>query len=195
MKICNNFYSGSCFKNECEIFKDYLEIGDFIISGFSYGAIKAFNQALESKARVDKLQLFSPAFFQTKDEKFKRMQLMFFKKDEDAYIKNFLENLKDKSTKSIENFFKKGSFKELDELLNFKWNKEDLEELIKKGIKIAEDIAVLMVEKYKMAKDSKDIIFNAKESLKLEFSQNIEKINKLKDIMLKNEVITLDDLQ
>ncbi len=34
--ICNNFYSGFCFKNECEIFKDYLEIGDFIISGFSY---------------------------------------------------------------------------------------------------------------------------------------------------------------
>ena len=52
-----------------------------------------------------------------------------------------------------------------------------------------------MVEKYKMAKDSKDIIFNAQESLKLEFSQNIEKINRLKDIMLKNEVITLDDLQ
>ena len=46
-----------------------------------------------------------------------------------------------------------------------------------------------------MAKDSKDIIFNAKESLKLEFSQNIDKINNLKDIMLKNEVITLDDLQ
>ena len=136
MKICNNFHSGFCFKNECEIFKDYLEIGDFIISGFSYGAIKAFNQALESKTRVDKLQLFSPAFFQTKDEKFKRMQLMFFKKDEDAYIKNFLENLKDKSTKSIENFFKKGSFEELNELLNFKWSKEDLEELIKKGIKI-----------------------------------------------------------
>ena len=61
---------------------------------------------------------------------------MFFKKDEDAYIKNFLENLKDKSTKSIENFFKKGSFQELNELLNFKWIKEDLEELIKKGIKI-----------------------------------------------------------
>ena len=62
-------------------------------------------------------------------------------------------------------------------------------------IKRAEDIAVLMVEKYKMAKDSKDIIFDAQESLKLEFSQNIEKINRLKDIMLKNEVITLDDLQ
>ena len=82
--ICNNFYSGFCFKNECEIFKDYLEIGDFIISGFSYGAIKAFKQALESKTRVDKLQLFSPAFFQTKDEKFKSssnsLKLPFLKK-------------------------------------------------------------------------------------------------------------------
>ena len=133
---CNNFFSGFCFSSESELFFDYLEEGEFIVSGFSYGAIKAFKQALESKTRLDKLQLFSPAFFQTKDEKFKRMQLMFFKKDEDAYIKNFLENLKDKSTNSIENFFKKGSFKELEELLNFKWSKEDLEELIKKGIKI-----------------------------------------------------------
>ena len=136
MKICNNFHSGFCFKNECELFKDYLEIGDFIISGFSYGAIKAFLHVKNSEKRVDKLQLFSPAFFQTKDEKFKRMQLMFFKKDEDAYTKNFLENVKNKSTKSIEHFFKKGSFQELNELLNFKWSKEDLEELIKKGIKI-----------------------------------------------------------
>ena len=134
--ISKNYFSGFCFFEESELFEKYLIKNDFTFCGFSYGAIKAFEEALNSTKRVDKLQLFSPAFFQTKDEKFKRMQLMFFKKDEDAYIKNFLENLKDKSTKSIENFFKKGSFKELDELLNFKWSKEDLEELIKKGIKI-----------------------------------------------------------
>ena len=136
MKISKKYFSGFCFFEESELFQDYIIQNDFTVSGFSYGAVKAFEDVLNSNKRVDKLQLFSPAFFQTKDEKFKRMQLMFFKKDEDAYIKNFLENLKDKSTKSIENFFKKGSFKELDELLNFKWNKEDLEELIKKGIKI-----------------------------------------------------------
>ena len=134
--ISKKYFSGFCFFEESELFKDYIIQNDFTVSGFSYGAVKAFEDVLNSNKRVDKLQLFSPAFFQTKDEKFKRMQLMFFKKDEDAYIKNFLENVKDKSTKSIENFFKKGSFKELDELLNFKWNKEDLEELIKKGIKI-----------------------------------------------------------
>ena len=134
--ISKNYFSGFCFSQERELFEEYLIKNDFTLCGFSFGAIKAFEEALSTNQRVDKIQLFSPAFFQTKDEKFKRMQLMFFKKDEDAYIKNFLENLKDKSTKSIENFFKKGSFEELNELLNFKWSKEDLEELIKKGIKI-----------------------------------------------------------
>ncbi len=46
--ICNNFYSGFCFKNECEIFKDYLEIGDFIISGFSYGHLHFFKQKMRN---------------------------------------------------------------------------------------------------------------------------------------------------
>lgn len=131
--ICNNFYSGFCFKNECEIFKDYLEIGDFIISGFSYGAIKAFNQALESKARVDKLQLFSPAFFQTKDEKFKRMQLMFFKKDANSYCENFLKNVLNPTNKDISKYFQMGTFEELEELLNYQWSEEKLQRLVDKG--------------------------------------------------------------
>ena len=131
--ICNNFYSGFCFKNECEIFKDYLEIGDFIISGFSYGAIKAFNQALESKARVDKLQLFSPAFFQTKDEKFKRMQLMFFKKDANSYCENFLKNVLNPTNKDISKYFQMGTFEELEELLNYVWSEEKLQRLVDKG--------------------------------------------------------------
>ena len=134
--ICNNFYSGFCFKNECEIFKDYLEIGDFIISGFSYGAIKAFKQALESETRVDKLQLFSPSFFQNKDEKFKKMQKLFFKKDEKSYINNFLENVKYPQIKDIKEYLNTGKYEELEDLLNFKWIKEDFEKLISKGIKI-----------------------------------------------------------
>ena len=134
--ICNNFYSGFCFKNECEIFKDYLEIGDFIISGFSYGAIKAFKQALESKTRVDKLQLFSPSFFQNKDEKFKKMQKLFFKKDEKSYINNFLENVKYPQNNDIKEYLHIGKYEELEELLEFIWKKEDFEKLISKGIKI-----------------------------------------------------------
>ena len=134
--ICNNFYSGFCFKNECEIFKDYLEIGDFIISGFSYGAIKAFNQALESKARVDKLQLFSPAYFQTKDEKFKRTQVMYFKKDANAYCQTFLSNVLSPLDLDISKYFKLGSIEELQELLYYEWSEEKLQKLIEKGVKI-----------------------------------------------------------
>ncbi len=62
------------------------------------------------------------------------------------------------------------------------------------AIKRAENLANEMVEKYKMANNSDEIIFSAKESLKQEFMQNIEKINSLKEIMLKNEVILKDEL-
>ena len=61
---------------------------------------------------------------------------MFFKKDENEYIKNFLQNVKSPNTKNIEKYFCKGNFEELKELLEFVWKKEDLESLISKGIKI-----------------------------------------------------------
>ncbi len=133
---CNNFFSGFCFSNESVLFKQYLEKGDFIISGFSYGAIKAFEKALNSETRVDKLQLFSPAFFQNKDEKFKKMQLMFFKKDEELYKKNFLANLKSPIYKDIDKYIKAGTFLELKELLEYVWEEEKLKKLIEKGVKI-----------------------------------------------------------
>ncbi|RBQ31993.1 hypothetical protein CRU92_04280 [Arcobacter sp. FW59] len=136
MKICKNFFSGFCFENESELFKEYLVSNDFTVSGFSYGAIKAFEYVLNSKNRVDKLQLLSPAFFQTKDDKFKRMQLMFFKKDENSYINSFLGNVKSPIYKDIEKYFKKGSFEELETLLNYIWIEDDLEKLVKNGLKI-----------------------------------------------------------
>ncbi|MDX4071839.1 alpha/beta hydrolase, partial [Aliarcobacter skirrowii] len=40
MKIYNNFFSGFCFFNESSLFEEYLQDGDFVVSGFSYGAIK-----------------------------------------------------------------------------------------------------------------------------------------------------------
>jgi len=136
LKICKNFFSGFCFENESELFKEYLVLNDFTISGFSYGAIKAFEYVLNSKTRVDKLQLFSPAFFQAKDEKFKKMQLMFFKKDETTYINTFLENVKYPISKNIEKYFKKGSFEELKILLNYVWSEESLQILVQNGVKI-----------------------------------------------------------
>lgn len=136
MKISNRYFSGFCFFDEAELFSDYLEKNDFTISGFSYGAIKAFEKAFESKQRVDKLQLFSPAFFQTKDEKFVRTQLMFFKKDEDSYIKNFVKNVNYPKNIDLNKYLKKGTYEELKELLSYKWSKEKLQALVNKGVKI-----------------------------------------------------------
>ncbi len=65
-------------------------------------------------------------------------------------------------------------------------NHEDLE----KAFKTATDI----VNKYKMVNSVDELLTNIKNDLRAELSQNIDDINRLKDIMLKNEVITKDDI-
>ena len=80
------FYSGFCLKNEEYLFSEFIKKSEYTICGFSYGAIKALRAtkgALDEGKRVDTLQLLSPAFFQTKNEKFKRLQLMSYKKNEE----------------------------------------------------------------------------------------------------------------
>ena len=130
------FFSGFSLTNEQQLFKEYAIINDFTMAGFSYGAIKAFKEALNTHKRVDLLQLFSPAFFQDKDEKFKRMQLMFFKKDATAYCENFLSNIAYPSHTNTKDFFQEGTFEQLDELLHFKWKKDELDALVHKGTRI-----------------------------------------------------------
>ena len=134
--ISKRYFSGFCFVNESELFDEYLEKNDFTVCGFSYGAIKAFEEVLNSNTRVDKLQLFSPAFFQTFDEKFKRMQLMFFKKDANAYCENFLKNVTSPTNQDISKYFNQGTIEELEELLNYVWSKEKLQKLVDNGTKI-----------------------------------------------------------
>ena len=134
--MTSNYYSGFCLENEKELFEEFLENGDFVLQGFSYGAIKAFKEALNSSKRVDKLQLISPAFFQTQDKKFKRMQLMFFKKDAKSYCDNFLENIAYPSSLNTSKYFTQGSMGELDELINYTWLEEELQTLVDKGTKI-----------------------------------------------------------
>lgn len=136
MKTSKNYFSGFCFYEESELFDEYIIRNDFTISGFSYGAIKAFEEALNTQDRVDKLQLFSPAFFQNFDEKFKRTQLMYFKKDENTYVQTFLNNVIYPSNKDISKYFKLGTAQELEELLTYVWNEEKLQKLVDKGVKI-----------------------------------------------------------
>lgn len=133
MKTSKNYFSGFCFYEESELFDEYIIRNDFTISGFSYGAIKAFEEALNTQNRVDKLQLFSPAFFQNFDEKFKRTQLMYFKKDAIAYVQTFLDNVIYPSNKDISKYFKLGTIEELEELLTYVWDEEKLQKLVDRG--------------------------------------------------------------
>lgn len=148
------YFSGFSLENEKELFKEYLEVSDFTVSGFSYGAIKALEYVLDLEKRVDKLQFFSPAFFNDKDVKFKRMQLMFFKKDAKAYCDTFLKNC-GFTVEQSNNYFKMGSYEELDELLNYEWSKEKLQKLNDKNI----ILEVFLGEKDKIIDSSKALDF------------------------------------
>jgi len=130
------FFSGFSFQNEEYLFEQYLNKSEFSISGFSFGSILAFEYALNSKNRIDTLQLFSPAFFQNQPKKFLRTQLIHFKKDEHRYIENFVANAFFPNFKDTKVQIKNGKYSELEKLLNFQWQKSDLETIIKKGIKI-----------------------------------------------------------
>ena len=68
----------------------------------------------------------------------------------------------------------------------FAVNSEDLQ----RSYNLASDI----VTKYKMATNIDSLLEDIKENLRTELSQNVDEINRLKEIMLKNEVITLEDL-
>jgi len=129
------YFSGFSLVNEQELFTTYIEKSDFVVSGFSYGAINALEYVLTTNQRVDKLQLFSPAYFNDKDKKYKRMQLMYFKKDLSLYCDNFLKNSGFPQGK-LSRYFTMGTYTQLEELLNYKWSVEKLEQLLSKNITI-----------------------------------------------------------
>ena len=132
------FFSGFSLVNESYLFKKYIKKNDYTVCGFSYGAIKAYEYVKEQLAcgnRVDTLQLLSPAFFQTKDTKFKRLQLMSYKKNEILYLQSFVNScFSPYENKIIEH--ENTTAKELEELLNYTWDLSALKELESKGVVI-----------------------------------------------------------
>jgi hypothetical protein len=132
------FFSGFSLKNEECFFEPYINRSEYAICGFSYGAIKAFENAeklLREGKRVDRLQLISPAFFQSKDEKFKRLQLMAYRKNEDEYLRQFINacflpyERRDVAREVT-------VLEELDELLNYEWDKNTLKAVCEAGVVI-----------------------------------------------------------
>ena len=129
------YYNGFALQNEAHFFDTIIDESRYALSGFSYGAIKAFQQAQRSPKRIDTLQLISPAFFQSRDEKYKRLQLMGYKKSAAGYVNRFIENcfapyLPQKVEVAEHNY---GG---LEELLRYEWHEDALKAVREKGVRI-----------------------------------------------------------
>ena len=129
------YFSGFSLDGESSLFDEYIIKDDLTVSGFSYGAIKAIEYVLSTDKRVDRIQLFSPAFFNDKDTKYKRMQLMFFKKNSEEYSNSFLKNC-GFSKEIAKQYFNMGRFEELEELLYYIWDEDKLQQLKYRDIEI-----------------------------------------------------------
>ncbi|RUM62979.1 MAG: alpha/beta hydrolase [Sulfurimonas sp.] len=127
------YFSGFSLVDDQKFFTAYLVDSEYTVSGFSYGAIKAFEYVRHTNRRIDRLQLFSPAFFQNRDVRFKRLQLLGFCKDADAYVQQFTSNCcAPFKCKNIT--IKKGSYEALQELLEYVWDRDALEALCRRGV-------------------------------------------------------------
>ena len=128
------YFNGFSLENEERLFSDYLEKHDYSVSGFSYGAQRAFEYVYHSQTRIDRLILISPAFFQTQKPSFIRTQLRYFEVNKESYVKQFLENVAYPSTQSLEKYLNIGTKEELNALLSYIWDEKKIKEVLNKGI-------------------------------------------------------------
>lgn len=132
------FYSGFSLQNEELFFAHLIQKSEYHVYGFSYGAIKAFEEVknyLETGKRVDKVIFFSPAFFQTKSEAFKKLQIRSFKKDQKSYLEHFLQSCFTPYER-VEIQTKEDSVEDLEKLLYFEWSREDISWIQQQGVRV-----------------------------------------------------------
>jgi len=130
------YFNGFSLQNEEELFAQYLINSDYGVAGFSYGAQQAFEHVYNSKERIDRLILLSPAFFQTQKPSFIRTQLRYFEAGKEAYVKQFLANVTYPSSLDLSNYLKVGTKEELEALLSYTWDKKKIQELLDRGTSI-----------------------------------------------------------
>ena len=130
------YFNGFLLKGEDKFFEEYTDRSDFTVAGFSYGAQLAFEAALQSSERVEKLTLLSPAFFQCEKSRFVRMQLRYFAKDRASYIEHFLENAAYPETIDLSRYLGDGTPEQLEALLSYRWESEKVRELLSRGTTI-----------------------------------------------------------
>lgn len=128
------YFNGFSLKNEESLFSEYTVEGDFCISGFSCGAQGAFDYVYNTKERIDRLILLSPAFFQTRDMSFLRTEERYFKNAKKLYIKQFLQNVAYPSNTDLSKYLKVGTNKDLEELLMYIWDKKKIKEVSDRGV-------------------------------------------------------------
>ena len=130
------YFNGFSLQNEEDLFTEYLTDDTCTVAGFSYGAQQAFEYAYASKTRIDRLILLSPAFFQMQKASFRRTQLRYFEAGQEAYVKQFLDNVSYPSDVNLAPYLSIGTKDELDALLSYVWEEEKIQILLEKGITI-----------------------------------------------------------
>ena len=130
------YFNGFSLQNEEDLFTEYLTDDACSVAGFSYGAQQAFEYAYTRNARIDRLILLSPAFFQTQKASFKRTQLRYFEAGKEAYVKQFLENVSYPSNVNLTPYLSLGTKDELDALLSYFWEDEKIQTLLDRGTTI-----------------------------------------------------------
>jgi len=127
------YFHGFSFSEEEEIFNQYLIQSDYCVAGFSFGAQQALEYVYNSKKRIEKLILLSPAFFQTRKPSFMRTQLRYFSADKHAYIKQFVANVTSPSKMDFSSYLNVGKKEELEALLSYIWDEDKLKEIQNRG--------------------------------------------------------------
>jgi len=130
------YFNGFSLHGEERLFSQYLINSDYCVAGFSYGTQQAFEHVYNSKERVDRLILLSPAFFQTQKPSFIRTQLRYFEAGKEAYVKQFLANTTYPSSLDLSSYLKVGTKEELAALLSYTWDKKKIQEVLDRGTTI-----------------------------------------------------------
>lgn len=130
------YFNGFSLEGEEALFSQYLIESKYAVAGFSYGAQQAFEYVYASKVRIDRLILLSPAFFQTQKSSFSRTQLRYFEAGQEAYVKQFLENVTYPSKTDLSSYLKVGTKEALDALLTYRWNTNKIQEILDRGTTI-----------------------------------------------------------
>ncbi len=127
------YFNGFGCQNESELFSFWLDNSMFNVSGFSMGAIDAVEYCLHTNKRVDKLFLFSPAYFCNISDDVKKREISVFDCEPELWFRLFYSKAKiDKRYQDKQNATRQN----LEKLLYYQWKKETIQKLIDKKIKI-----------------------------------------------------------